>query len=540
MKKIVTLFIIAMPLLLRSQSSVNEKGIQFEKSLTWEEVKAKAKAENKYIFVDCFATWCGPCKQMEEKIYSRPDVGNAYNSKFISVKLQMDKTSYDDPDVKAWYSTSTSFQQKYTVSAFPAFLFFSPEGKPLHKVVGSLSADDFLKMAREALDSTKQFYSLLRNFRPGMIDTSELKSLARMFKYNKEEELAGNMATDYLSRVPFEELKKADNLRLMFEFQQNENVLRIAVDYLNKHDFEKLGSESNIQFLSSLRKQPAVQEIVIRFVGQMNVSQFATKNNLELASSFINVPKVREMSLKYIGQLKEEKIYTKDMLEFIAGLVKKTEDPYFDLFYKHSRKVNQIVEKKDYAQHVVEGVILRNDINPVITATKEGVTPDFDGIRTAVEKKYGTEYAYSSILTSEVAFYKYWAGKYNSKWEEYFQYAIEKVEKYGTDTTSFPGEADLNNLAWDIFIYSTDINKIKVGINWMKGILRRKILEPGNSLDTYANLLYKSGNRKEAIAVEDKARKLQPKSKDLQRGFEKMVKGEPTWINGIKPSPEIK
>ena len=34
-----------------------EKGIHFEHSTTWKEVQAKAKAENKFIFMDAFNTW---------------------------------------------------------------------------------------------------------------------------------------------------------------------------------------------------------------------------------------------------------------------------------------------------------------------------------------------------------------------------------------------------------------------------------------------------------------------------------------------------
>ncbi|MBO9572315.1 MAG: hypothetical protein J7497_08925, partial [Chitinophagaceae bacterium] len=35
-----------------------DSGINFEVRLTWQQIKDKAKAENKFIFVDCYATWC--------------------------------------------------------------------------------------------------------------------------------------------------------------------------------------------------------------------------------------------------------------------------------------------------------------------------------------------------------------------------------------------------------------------------------------------------------------------------------------------------
>ena len=44
-----------------SQESENS-GIQWAKGLAWQQIRQKAKKENKYIFVDCYATWCGPCR----------------------------------------------------------------------------------------------------------------------------------------------------------------------------------------------------------------------------------------------------------------------------------------------------------------------------------------------------------------------------------------------------------------------------------------------------------------------------------------------
>ena len=38
-------------------------GVKFE-DLTFKEALAKAKAENKLVFMDCYTSWCGPCKKM--------------------------------------------------------------------------------------------------------------------------------------------------------------------------------------------------------------------------------------------------------------------------------------------------------------------------------------------------------------------------------------------------------------------------------------------------------------------------------------------
>src|SRR5580692_944424 len=88
MKKILILV-----LMLTSFFTITQgQGVAFEHGLSWQEVLQKAKKENKYVFVDCYATWCGPCKWMDKNVYPIDSVGTFMNDRFISVRMQMDTT----------------------------------------------------------------------------------------------------------------------------------------------------------------------------------------------------------------------------------------------------------------------------------------------------------------------------------------------------------------------------------------------------------------------------------------------------------------
>ena len=55
------------------------------------EALAKAKAENKLVFMDCYTSWCGPCKYMTETIFPQEKAGEFFNPKFVCVKFDMEK-----------------------------------------------------------------------------------------------------------------------------------------------------------------------------------------------------------------------------------------------------------------------------------------------------------------------------------------------------------------------------------------------------------------------------------------------------------------
>ena len=79
-----------------------------------------------------------------------------------------------------------------------------------------------------------------------------------------------------------------------------------------------------------------------------------------------------------------------------------------------------------------------------------------------------------------------------------------------------------------IFMHCRDAAILQKSIGWMKMIVRSYPKE-AEYIDTYANLLYKTGKRKEAMLWEQKALLLSPGAGDILANYAKMKKGEATW-----------
>src|SRR6185312_15571967 len=128
-------------------------GVPFERSLSFSAVARKAGAEGKLIFVDCYTTWCGPCKAMDKEIFSKDSVSAYLGDHFVCTRAQMDSTPKDPAEVVRRYADARKIDSQYKIRAYPTFLFLTPGGRLIGRATGKVNwQKDFIALASNATD----------------------------------------------------------------------------------------------------------------------------------------------------------------------------------------------------------------------------------------------------------------------------------------------------------------------------------------------------------------------------------------------------
>jgi thiol-disulfide isomerase/thioredoxin len=163
-------------------------GIKFQ-PLTLKEALLKAKKEGKHVFIDVYATWCGPCKYLSNNVFVDDALGQFMNEHFVSIKLDGEK------------GDGTFVMTEYELNSYPTMLFLSPENVLVKKIVGAVSSEEILDGSNAVIfPESTQIFKLTQKYESGNREKEFLKEfIAEMLNQDIDTE---PFVKDYLSLFP--------------------------------------------------------------------------------------------------------------------------------------------------------------------------------------------------------------------------------------------------------------------------------------------------------------------------------------------------
>jgi len=244
----------------------------------------------------------------------------------------------------------------------------------------------------------------------------------------------------------------------------------------------------------------------------------------------------------YLDKLSEDEECTRENLDFIdefPNLIN-SKDKIFDLCYNHPEKIDQAENNKSWAKDKVEQTITTEELGNKLAPDGKPImkNPNWNKLRSTIIKKYAKADVKFLVLDYQVNYYWF----IDKNWRKWALYQDQKIKAYKLDPNRMNVFFGLNMPAWNTFLNCTDKKVLAKALEWSDLSIKLEYPNPNEQyLDTRANLLYKLGRIREAIAQEEKAVEVDSttaKKEGTAKGrfkdeflstVAKMKKQTPTW-----------
>ncbi|WP_164111881.1 MULTISPECIES: thioredoxin family protein [Sphingobacterium] len=218
-----------------------QEEIEFISTENWKKITERAALEDKLIFVDCYTSWCAPCKWMEKNVFTDSSVATFYNDKFINVKIDMEK------------GEGVILRKQYNVQSFPTFLFVNSKGEVIHRTGSKMSVEDFLREGMTAADPKKNVSYLKQKYEKGQRDINFLLDFYLAVQ-KSDRSMAQKLGLDIIKHISEQELNTELGWRVIKNLALTEN------DKLGKHF---LANQEKYTLWSSKEDRHGVEERLI-------------------------------------------------------------------------------------------------------------------------------------------------------------------------------------------------------------------------------------------------------------------------------------
>ena len=93
-----------------------------------------ALKENKFIVMDFWATWCGPCVEMDREMWGKPEM-NSLADNFIPLKIDVDR--------------NRTLASKFGATSIPKVVIIDPAGNVIWQQVGFSTPTPYMKIFKQ-------------------------------------------------------------------------------------------------------------------------------------------------------------------------------------------------------------------------------------------------------------------------------------------------------------------------------------------------------------------------------------------------------
>ncbi len=433
----------------------SERGVHFFNG-SWDDAKARAKKENKYIFVEAYTEWCGPCKYMNNSTMKRQEVGYHYNNHFISYKINVESIR------------GLAFKLEYGVKAVPDLLYFSPEGELVYRDFGSKSVGELLAIADKVIYKNYDSEIVMVTNAPSLNTENTVAAKPK----TREDDNSSRYGASRHTKPDKREVSKTESIERL---DMPDNLMLVADEESYKHAEEK--SELNLLSVSlgGMQQQydKGIRSDEFLYNYAYNLWYYALPNT--------------EVINKYLAKQNKQDLTNLRNRQFVYDFANNLESNAMKVFLK-----NEAWYKRQFGQEQIDYKVKAAIYNAVATAVdKQDKNLFTRAIKMATKADIPRKEAF--IYQLEVVYYQA-----NNDLKNYARVTREYMELNESSDPVF-----LHRKAWELERLSNKKRNLKVAKNWVEKSINLESNYYNNT--TYARILHKLGEINTAKMVLHKA-----------------------------------
>ncbi|MCO4820707.1 MAG: thioredoxin family protein [Flavobacteriaceae bacterium] len=226
--------------------------------------KSKAKKKDKILFIDAYASWCGPCKILDQKIFKDKIVANFHKEHFINCKIDLESV------------IGSVFSDDHPIESIPTLFYFNSDYELIYKKIGVTEvAEEFITYGQAALDIAEHLKS--------RAPIKNEKSLFHYTYYLKEE--GKNYQPYFKSFLKNQkDWSSTDAMQIIFDLAEERDTVALNYFLIHATDFEKIFGKEAVHE----KRMMLVLDVILDF--------------LDNSSAKPDFEKAKPIFVRYFGQ----------------------------------------------------------------------------------------------------------------------------------------------------------------------------------------------------------------------------------------------